>query len=82
MAAKTVTLISAHFPADLRCEHVQDEQKCEKGCYVLEKGGKVSRWRCKREDCEGHVYCGRVMKDDEGFACFGKKGARMVCVEG
>lgn len=81
MRQKTVTIRSGWFPADLRCEHVQEGHKCEQGCYVLEKGGRVSRWRCSREDCEGHVYCGRVAKNHRGVACFGKKGARMVCIE-
>lgn len=80
MAPKTVKIISAWFPADMRCEHVQNNHKCEEGCYVLEKGGSVSRWRCQREDCEGHVYCGLVMEDRKGVACFGKTGERMVCV--
>lgn len=81
MKVKTVEIISAYFPADMRCQHVQKTTKCDHGCYVLEKGGEISRWDCKREDCEGHVYCGSVMRDHKGVACFGKKGARMVCVE-
>lgn len=81
MKAKTVTITSAWFPADMRCEHVQNRHDCEEGCYVLEKGGDVGRWSCKREDCEGHVYCGRVWEDGDGRACFGKKGARMVCIK-
>lgn len=81
MMPKTVHIISAWFPADMRCRHVQKGCKCEVGCYVLEKGGEISRWHCKRGDCEGHVYCDRVMEDRNGVACFGKKGARMVCVE-
>jgi hypothetical protein len=81
MPSKTVKLISAWFPAEMRCDHVYDGHSCGEGCYVLEKGGEISRWRCKREDCEGHVYCGRVLKDSNGVACFGKKGARMVCIQ-
>jgi len=78
---KTVIIRSAWFPCDMRCAHVQKEYECKEGCYFLEKGGDVARWRCKREDCEGHVYCGKVMTDDEGKSCFGKKGQRMVCLE-
>jgi hypothetical protein len=77
---------SSWFPADMRCAHVQGlgnggSKKCEAGCYFLEKGGKQIRWRCKREDCEGHVYSGRVKQDKEGICCFAKKGERVVCLE-
>ncbi|KAJ8115741.1 hypothetical protein OPT61_g2673 [Boeremia exigua] len=82
MDSKTIKIISDNFPADLRCDHVSDKHHCERGCYVLEKGGNVSRWTCAREDCEGHVYCGLVKKTSSGTACFGKKGARMVCAIG
>jgi hypothetical protein len=79
---KTMTIQSAWFPPEMRCEHVQGgEKKCDQGCYFLEKGGKVSRWRCERVGCEGHVYCGRVEKDFLGQACFGEKGKRMVCLK-
>lgn len=81
MTSKTVKITSAWFPTDMRCEHIHTEYKCEEGCYVLEKGGDLKRWVCKRQDCEGHVYCGRVIKDGKGVACFGKKGERMVCVQ-
>ena len=81
LATKAVAIKSAWFPAEMRCAHVQKRRLCEQGCYFLEKGGDVTRWWCKREDCEGHVYCGRVMMDDEGRSCFGKKGGRMVCLE-
>lgn len=82
MRQKSVVIMSGWFPADLRCDHTHEGHKCEEGCYVLEKGGRASRWRCTREDCEGHVYCGPVLKTSTGTACFGKKGARMVCIEG
>ena len=81
MTRKTVKIISAGFPAHMRCEHVREGHMCDQGCYVLEKGGDIGRWSCKRKDCEGHVYCGRVLKNREGVACFGEKGARMVCIE-
>lgn len=81
MRTKVVKLKSYLFPADLRCKHVQQKKSCEEGCYVLEKRGKVSGWKCTREDCEGHVYCGDVMMK-EGESCFGKTGERLVCVEG
>jgi hypothetical protein len=76
-----VVIKSAWFPAETRCAHVQQEHWCKEGCYFLEKGGHVTRWWCKRKDCEGHVYCGRIMTDGEGRSCFGKKGERMVCLE-
>lgn len=81
LATKTITIKSAWFPAEMRCAHVQKGLLCGERCYFLEKGGDVTRWWCKREDCEGHVYCGRVMTDDKGRSCFGKKGGRMVCLE-
>jgi hypothetical protein len=81
MPTKTVKIKRASFPVEMRCEHLRHETTCEKGCYVLEKGGSIWRTKCKRNDCEGHVYCGRVKEDEEGKSCFGKKGERMVCVE-
>ena len=76
--------IKAHdFPPEMRCRHVSQgrERTCDQGCYVLEKGGPIRRWRCKRSDCKGHVYVGPVKKDSDGVACFGKRRRRMVCVE-
>ncbi|KAF1935446.1 hypothetical protein EJ02DRAFT_127614 [Clathrospora elynae] len=82
MATKIVTIKSAWFPPDMRCDHVQGgEKRCDQGCYVREKGGRVNRWTCERRDCDGHVYCGRVKLDNEGKACFGESGKRMVCLE-
>jgi hypothetical protein len=78
---KVIIVKSACFPPEMRCPHVQKEYECKKGCYFLEKGGDVRRFRCKRADCDGHVYCGRVMTDDGGRSCFGKKGERMVCLQ-
>jgi hypothetical protein len=82
MGTKIVKVKSHRFPAELRCKHVRDSKVCNRGCYVLEKGGKVRRWRCKREDCEGHVYNGNVKKTEAGWACFGKSKERLVCYEG
>jgi hypothetical protein len=79
MPTKVVKLKAWQFPVAMRCAHVQPYKKCEKGCYVLEKGGDVRRWSCKREDCEGHVYERSALTDGEGKACFGKKG---VCYSG
>ena len=81
LATRTITIKSAWFPAEMRCAHVQKGLLCGERCYFLEKGGDVARWKCETEDCEGHVYCGRVMTDDKGRSCFGKKGGRMVCLE-
>ncbi|KAF2641995.1 hypothetical protein P280DRAFT_517001 [Massarina eburnea CBS 473.64] len=82
MKTKTVKVKAHRFPLDMRCEHVYGgkETVCRGGCYVLERG-EIARWFCKREDCGGHVFVGEVKKDDEGRACFGKKGERMVCME-
>jgi hypothetical protein len=87
MPTKTVTIKSAWFPADMRCAHVQGlgnggKKVCEEWCYFLEKGGENGSWFCRKGDCEGHVYCGRVKEDEEGVSCFGKKGERIVCLEG
>jgi hypothetical protein len=89
MSTKTIKIQSYLFPPDMRCTHVQNARICKKGCYVLEKGGRIAGWKCKREDCEGHVYNSRVKQDVDGKACFGKKGKayfglkskRMVCIE-
>jgi hypothetical protein len=86
LPTKAITIKSAWFPAHKRCTHVQGlgnggQKVCNQGCYFLEKGGEHSRWHCRREDCEGHVYCGRVKQNEEGVSCFGKKGERMVCLE-
>ncbi|USP80278.1 hypothetical protein yc1106_07552 [Curvularia clavata] len=84
---KTVVLKSAYFPWQMRCKHVkgndgfkQGVKGCKEGCYILEKGGDGANWKCAHEDCEGHVYCGDVLQDEEGRCCFGKKGERMVCL--
>jgi hypothetical protein len=79
MPTKAVPLEAWQFPVEMRCAHVELNKECKEGCYVLEKGGDVSKWRCKRDDCEGHVYGRNVEKDEEGRSCFGKKGERMVC---
>jgi hypothetical protein len=81
MSTKTIKIKSYRFPLDMRCAHVQNARICEEGCYVLEKGGWIARSKCKREDCEGHVYESRVKQDVDGKVCFGKKGERMACIE-
>ncbi|KAJ5029126.1 hypothetical protein J3E72DRAFT_19774 [Bipolaris maydis] len=85
---KTVVVKSDGFPWDMRCGHARvangadmGVRGCKEGCYVLEKGGEVSGWKCASNHCEGHVYCGKVMKDKHGNCCFGKKGERLVCLE-
>ena len=70
------------------CKHLKaGAHECKEACYVLEEGGKTSDWFCGRNDgkgqndCQGHVYCGSVVRDAEyDSACFGKKGKRMVCI--
>ncbi|KAH7080989.1 hypothetical protein FB567DRAFT_551754 [Paraphoma chrysanthemicola] len=79
MRVKTVTLKSWQFPPELRCAHVQISKTCDRGCYILEKGGDHCRWRCRREGCQGHVFDRNVLTDGNGVACFGEKGKRMVC---
>jgi hypothetical protein len=81
MPIKVVKIENVWFPAHMRCAHVQNARACWEGCYVLEKGGNISRSWCKREGCEGHVYQSGVKKDIDGKVCFGKKGQRMVCVQ-
>ena len=84
LPTKTVRITASWFPPDMRCEHLnQNEARvCTQGCYFLERGGDgVFQWRCEREDCEGHVYCGETKKDEEGVVCFGMKGRRLVCLE-
>jgi hypothetical protein len=79
MHTKIVRLKAWQFPVEMRCAHVQPDRECEEGCYVLEKGGDIRRWSCKRKDCKGHVHERNVLMDKEGRSCFGKKGKRMVC---
>ncbi|KAF1844260.1 uncharacterized protein K460DRAFT_267001, partial [Cucurbitaria berberidis CBS 394.84] len=83
LSTKSVSIKSSWFPPEMRCHHIVEEPwkyGCDQGCYFVEKGGnEVSRWRCKRVDCEGHVYCGQLKEDAEGQACFGKRGQRLVC---
>lgn len=55
-------------------------KECNEGCYFLEKPIKKSGFRCKRVDCERHVFKGWKMKDENGVECFGKKGHRLVTV--
>jgi hypothetical protein len=83
MKSKWVKIKSYNFPPEMRCKHIYgtNEKKCDHGCYVLEKGGDVKRWTCKNPTCEGHVYVGRRMEQDDGTVCFGKKGERLVCVD-
>jgi hypothetical protein len=81
MPTKISKIKRAAFPLEMRCKHLRYNTMCSMGCYVLEKGGSIWRKKCKRSDCEGHVYCGRVKEDTDGKSCFGKKGERMVCVE-
>ncbi|KAH8728000.1 hypothetical protein GQ44DRAFT_676050 [Phaeosphaeriaceae sp. PMI808] len=80
MKSKVVKIESGDFSCEMRCWHVQTDRICTEGCYVLELGGSIRRWKCRREDCEGHVYVGSVKENNRQNVCFGKKGARMVCV--
>jgi hypothetical protein len=82
LPAKSVKMKSAWFPLEMRCNHVTRNVECEGVCYFLEKGGsEVTRWKCKRIDCEGHTYCGQVKIDEKGRVCFGEKGKRIVCIK-
>jgi hypothetical protein len=88
METKTIKILARDFPPQMRCRHVREPDNkssfrgCKEGCYFLEKGGeKVRRFRCKRPECEGHVYCGKVKKIEEGVMCFGEKGKRLVCLD-
>lgn len=80
-------------PRDLSllCKHLKaGARECHNACYVLEEGQKgvnKSDRTCGRtdgkgqKDCQGHVYCGPVVRDAEyNFECFGKKGKRLVCI--
>ncbi|KAF2873961.1 hypothetical protein BDV95DRAFT_472041, partial [Massariosphaeria phaeospora] len=82
LESKTIKIKSTYFDLDMRCEHVlksrHDARECKQGCYVLEKGGKdYTHRKCKRADCEGHVYVDPIKEDEKGRACFGKKGERL-----
>jgi hypothetical protein len=77
---KIIRIERALFPLDMRCDRVRQDKVCKKGCYILEKRGSICRTKCKRSDCKGHVYNGRVKEDEAGRSCFGKKGQRLVCL--
>ncbi|KAF1914538.1 hypothetical protein BDU57DRAFT_454273 [Ampelomyces quisqualis] len=79
LPTKVVKIGTTSFPLEMRCGHLRHSTTCTQGCYVLEKGGSISRKKCTRTDCDGHVYCGRVKEDEGGKSCFGKKGERLVC---
>lgn len=81
LPTKVMKIATTSFPLELRCNHLRHSTTCTEGCYFREKGGSIWRKKCSRSDCEGHVYCGRIKEDEEGRACFGKKGERLVCVE-
>lgn len=82
LPTQSITITSSWFLPEMRCKHLQAGARvCDQGCYLLEKGGKAAgRWRCTREDCDGHAYCGQVVQDGVGQVCFGKKNKRMVCL--
>jgi hypothetical protein len=65
MKTKVVKIERAAFLLEIRCHHLRHDTTCLMGCYVLERGGSNWRWKCKRIDCEGHVYCTRVKADKE-----------------
>ena len=81
MPTKKIKIKRALFPLELKCSHLRHANVCSHGCYVLEKGGSIWRKKCAREDCEGHVYVGRVKEDEQGVSCFGKRCHRLVCLE-
>lgn len=80
MKSKTIKLKAWNFPLDFRCSHVEDNRSCDRGCYVLERGGEEPDFKCSREDCEGHRWVGGKKKDGKNRICFGKKGDRLVCI--
>jgi hypothetical protein len=81
MKTKQIKIKYHYIPAEMRCQHLQGKStECDKGCYFLEKPIKEFYTKCKRGDCEGHVFGGRTKKDGEGWACFGKKGERLVAI--
>ncbi|KAF2789434.1 hypothetical protein K505DRAFT_253399 [Melanomma pulvis-pyrius CBS 109.77] len=82
MMVKQIMIKSYLFPPELRCQHVQGRSRiCNKGCYVLERGGTKEQAKCSSKDCEGHAYGGDLKRDDEGYNCFGKKGERLVAIK-
>jgi hypothetical protein len=83
MKFKTVKLMAYEFPLDFRCLHVQtgSDRSCNKGCYLLERGGDGHPWKCKSQKCEGHRWNGGRKMSDKGAWCFGHKGKRLVLLE-
>lgn len=82
MQIKDIKIKTVQFPVSMRCEHLpNDTNTCREGCYVLEKKGGPSRYRCARNDCQGHVYSGAVKREKDNVECFGNKGERLVLLD-
>lgn len=78
MDSKKIKIKAALLPEEVRCKHLKASRVCNEKCYVLEKGGSISRKKCSRDDCQGHVYGSAVVEDAQRRVCFGNKGARVV----
>ncbi|KAF2266477.1 hypothetical protein CC78DRAFT_578178 [Lojkania enalia] len=79
---KILKLKAGQFFYELRCSHLRDSRTCASGrCYVMERGGEGVRWWCKEGECEGHKHMEFVKRGEDGGACFGRKGERVVCIE-
>jgi hypothetical protein len=80
-----------HHPVELKCRHLplgMSKPTCTEGCYLMERGTNPVINTCGNEDCQGHIYQGEVLQYmsevrtiTKPVKCFGKKGARMVCMK-
>jgi len=88
---REVEIKGRHHPVELKCRHLplgMSKPTCTEGCYLMERGTNPVTNTCGDEDCQGHIYQGEVlqhMSEDRTITkpvkCFGKKGARMVCMK-
>ncbi|KAL5371303.1 hypothetical protein DPSP01_014362 [Paraphaeosphaeria sporulosa] len=76
MDQKVVEIKSKHFPEEFRCKHIYNSARCDKRCYMLEKGGKGQRV-CETPRCKGHIQQPFIYSHD-GEICFGSNNTRIV----
>ena len=92
---REVEIKGRHHPVELKCRHLplgMSKPTCTEGCYLMERGTNSGTNSvidtCGNEDCQGHMYKGEVLQYmseirtiTKPVRCFGKKGARMVCLK-
>lgn len=67
---KEIMIKAEDSPTSLRCDHIYGNTRCggdrELGynlrCYLLDKGGRRSRFCGRDKKCKGHAYGSRVVE--------------------